>query len=120
MLMATFSATESLVAWIASLGYAAAVRRYDGAPAELVTVERTGGGVSSFVDHPLVAVQAWAETEERAAEMASELRLALTTSQPPTGIHSVRANAGPYAFYDEETRLPRYQLVLDVSCQLTT
>lgn len=120
MLMATFSVTKALIAWVASLGYSASVRRYDGAPSELVTIERTGGGVESCVDHPMMAVQTWAATELRALEMANELRIALTTQQPPAGIHSVRANAGPYAFYDEETRLPRYQLVLDVSCQLTT
>lgn len=117
--MATFSVTSAIVAWVHSLGYVAAVRRYKGAPVELVTVERLGGGVRSFVDHPTVAVQCWAEDEARAEDMANDVRLALTTTRPPVGIHSVRVNAGPYPFYDPDTRLPRYQLVLDVSCQLT-
>lgn len=120
MRMSAYSVTEAMVAWITSLGYACSARRVKGSPAELVTVERTGGGVTSMVDHPLMAVQAWAPTEERAEEMANALRVALLTTRPPRGIHGVRVNTGPYAFYDEATRSPRYQLVLDVASQLTT
>ena len=118
--MPTFSVTEAMVSWLGSLGYAASTRRHDGSPVELVTVERTGGGVRSWVDHPTMAVQAWAATEDRAEAMANDVRLALTSTTPPPGIHAVRVNSGPYPFFDEGTRLPRYQLVLDVSCQLTT
>lgn len=120
MRMATFSVTAAMVAWISSLGYACSARRAKGSPAELVTVERTGGGAASMVDHPLMAVQAWAPTEARAEEMADALRVALLTTGPPPGIHSVHVNAGPYQFFDEATRTPRYQLLLDVASQLTT
>lgn len=120
MLMATFSVTEAMVAWVASMGYRAATRVPKNPPAELVTVERGGGGVRSMVDHPMVAVQCWAPTEERAEEMANAIRLAVLTSQPPAGVHSARVNSGPYPFFDEDTRCPRYQLVLDLSSQLTT
>ena len=75
--MATFSVTSAIVAWAHSLGYVAAVRRYKGAPAELVTVERLGGGVRSLVDHPTVAVQCWAEDEARAEDMAQEVWIVL-------------------------------------------
>lgn len=117
-----YSVTEQLVSWLAALGYRASTRVPKDAPSnpeEFVTVERTGGGVSNMVDRPLVAVQAWAPTEERAERMATAIRNAALTMLPPKGVHSLRVNAGPYPFYDELTRCPRYQLVLDVACQLT-
>jgi hypothetical protein len=117
--MAAYSVTDAMVAWIASLGYASAARRTKHSPVELVTVQRTGGGAASMVDHPMMAVQTWARTEGRAEEMANAVKLALLTTRPPRGIHSVRANTGPYPFFDEDTRCPRYQFVLDVASQLS-
>lgn len=120
MLMAIFSATEAMVAWLSSMGYRVSTRVPKDTPDEIVTVERTGGGVDGMVDHPMMAVQCWAPTEARAEEMANAIRLAALTTAPPAGVHSVRVNSGPYPFFDEDTRSPRYQLVLGLSSQLTT
>ena len=116
--MAAFSITEAMVAWIASLGFRACTHPPVNPPAVFVTVERTGGGVGSYVDHASIAVQVWAETETGAESAANDLRLAIVTANPPAGIHSVRIDTGPYPFWDEGTRMPRYQLALDVACQL--
>lgn len=116
--MAAFSVTEAMVAWIAALGHRASSAAPADAALPFVTVERTGGGARDMVDRPLMAVQCWAATEADAEGMANELRNELLMTQPPPGIHSVRANAGPYRFNDPETRRPRYQFVLDVACQL--
>lgn len=117
-----YSVTEQFVAWITSLGFRASTQVPRGAPkspSEFVTVSRVGGGVANLVDHPRIAIQAWAQTEARAEEMANQIRLAALTQSRPQGVHSIRPNAGPYPFWDESTRMPRYQLVLDVACQLT-
>lgn len=116
--MGAFSVTEAMVAWLASMGYDASMDVPGAMPDEFVTVERTGGGASSMVDHPVMAVQCWALAGERAEAMANEARLRLLTETPPPGVHSVRANAGPYKFNDPDTRRPRWQFVLDVACQL--
>lgn len=116
--MSAFSVTEAMVSWLSSMGHSASTRVSADAPASFVTVERVGGGVDSYVDRASMAVQCWAATDAEAEELANEVRLAVLTSQPPAGIHSVRAERGPYQFYDEATRRPRYQLVLDVACQL--
>lgn len=116
--MAAFSVTEAMVAWLSSMGYACTSRVPADMPAAFVTVERTGGGVADLVDRPLMAVQCWALTDEGAEALANSVRLALVSSQPPPGIHSARVNTGPYQFNDPATRRARYQLVLDVSCQL--
>lgn len=117
--MAAFSVTESLIGHIATFGCHVSSRVPKDHPDVFVTVERTGGGATSFVDHPVMAVQIWAQTEDEAEQAANELRNTLLTSPPPQGIHSIRLESGPYPFYDEGTSSPRYQMVLDISCQLT-
>jgi hypothetical protein len=51
--------------------------------------------------------------------MANEVRLLALTEAPPIGVHNIGVNAGPYPFFDESTRCPRYQIVLDITSQLT-
>lgn len=113
-----YSVTEQFVAWLSNLGYEASTQPPISGD-EFVTVERTGGTVADLVDHPVMAVQAWAKTDTRAEEMANAIRLAAVTGALPYGVHRCDVNAGPYPYWDESTRLPRYQVVFDVSCQLT-
>ncbi|MBO7701981.1 MAG: hypothetical protein J6S36_03620 [Eggerthellaceae bacterium] len=108
-----YSATESFVAWLSGEGYAASTWPAADAPDEFVTVERTGGGTSDMVDHPTMAVQTWAPTEARAEEMAIEIRNKLMCQSRPRGITKVNVNSGPYPFWDEDTRCPRYQVIYD-------
>ena len=111
-----YSITEEFIKWLNAQGYRASTyppKRGD----EFVTVERAGGGVVDMVDYPMIAVQTWAKTAPRAEEMANEIRLALMTSRP-YGVHRISVNSGPYAFYDESTRCPRYQIVLNAVCQM--
>ena len=113
-----YSVTAAFVQWLIAHGYDA--HSYPPADSdEFVTVERTGGGVVDMVDHPTIAVQTWAQTEARAEDMANEIRYLVLTEAPPEGVHSVTVETGAYRFYDEYTRLPRFQLVLDAACQLT-
>lgn len=113
-----YSITEEFVAWLAANSYSASTYPPDDGT-EFVTVERTGGGIADMVDRPSMAVQTWAQTEPRAEEMANEIRLLLACGDYPEGVHHVALNSGPYRFYDEDTMLPRYQMALDVVCQLT-
>lgn len=117
--MTAFSVTESLINHISTFGYHASSRVPKGHADTFVTVERTGGGASSFIDHPVMAVQVWAHSEDEAERAANELRNALLTSPPPQGIHSIRLETGPYPFFDDSTGSARYQMVLDITCQLT-
>lgn len=113
-----FSVTAAFIQWLNSYGYDA--HSYPPAEGnEFVTVERTGGGVIDMVDRPSIAIQTWAKTEERAEDMANSIRYLLLTEAPPDGVHSVFINTGAYRFYDEYTRLPRFQLYIDVVSQLT-
>ena len=111
-----YSVEQSFVEWLADRNYAASTYPPEEGT-EFVTVERTSGGVEDMLDHPTVAIQTWAQTAPRAEEMALSIRNALFNSRPE-GVAHIQVD-GLYPFWDEETRLPRYQLVLDCTAQLT-
>ena len=113
-----YSIEEAVRNWLVDMGYDAYVRVPKDRPQKFVTVERTGGGVSNMVDYPMVAVQTWAQTQAEAEEDACAIRMVALVGEPPEGVHSMRVNAGPYKFYDEDSMQPRYQTVFDVACQL--
>ena len=111
-----YSVEQSFVEWLSQKGYTASTYPPK-TGSEFVTIERTSGGVQDMIDHPTIAIQTWAATPTRAEEMAIAIRNALFTSRP-FGVANVSVD-GLYPFWDEETRLPRYQLVLDCTAQLT-
>ena len=112
-----YSVEQSFVEWLANEGYAASTYPpREGT--EFVTVERTSGGVADIIDHPTVAIQTWAQTPTRAEQMALAIRNSLLTTSRPDGVANITVD-GLYPFWDESTRLPRYQLVLDCVAQLT-
>ena len=114
-----YSVTQAVIAWLSSMGHTARTYPTPDLVPPFATVERTGGYVEDLVDHPTIAVQAWGETEAEAEEMANAIRLASCTLELPEGVHSMQVSAGPYPFWDEDTRWPRYQVVFDAACQLT-
>ena len=116
-----YSVTEEVIDWLTSLGYSASTQVPATAPknpSEFVTVERTNGGVTNLVDNPQIVIQTWAKTEARAEEMANEIRLHALTSELPVGFGSFKPNIGPYPFWDENTRCPRYQTVYTCSAHV--
>ena len=117
-MVSAYSITEAMRNWLLSLNYDAYVHVPKNRPLRFVTVQRTGGGVENMIDYPLVAVQTWAQTAAEAEADAKAIRLAALTGAPPEGVHSIRVNAGPYEFYDEDSMQPRYQVLFDIACQL--
>ena len=113
-----YSVTEEFVNWLNGLGYTASTYPPK-TGSSFVTVERTGGYVADLVDHPTIAIQTWAQTEPDAEQAAIEIRNEALLSSMPDGVCKIGVNAGPYPFWDEDTRMPRYQLVFDVTCNLT-
>lgn len=120
---ANYSVTKALIDWLNDRGYDVHANVPGSIPSYgMVTVERTGGYVADLVDHAEMAVQCWGETDLAAATLADDVRNYLLANghDRPLGVHAISVTAGPYRFYDEATRRPRYQLVLDVTCQLIT
>ena len=114
-----YSVTEAFVSHQLALGYDAYANVPADPPTEFVTVERTGGSVIDLVDHPSLAIQCWAATDEAAERLANVVRAQIVCGARPFGVTRIDVNSGPYRFYDEYTRCPRYQMALDATCQLT-
>lgn len=116
--MTMYLLEERTIEWLDSLGYDAYDQVPANRPSRFVTVSREGSSVENMVDYPLLTIQTWAETEMQALLDALAIRLEATTHSTPYGVHSMRVNSGPYKFYDEDSDMPRYQTLYDVTCQL--
>ena len=114
-----YSVLAEFTEWLGEQWYVASSIVSESVPDSFVTIERTGGYVEDMLDHPTIAVQCWAQTDSEAHDMAIGLRNLLLTDQRPYGVGRIAIDSGPYRFYDEYTRCPRYQMALDATCQLT-
>ena len=114
----TYSIEEQTIAWLDGLGFSVYAQVPKNRPDRFVTVERTGGEVIDLIDHPIIAIQTWAKTQAQAESDSLAIRLEAMLLNLPSGVHSMRVNSGPYKFYDEDSDMPRYQTLYDVTCQL--
>lgn len=103
----------ALVAWLAAnTGHHVSTDVPNPRPETLVSVERTGGGVTDLVmDNPTVAIQCWAPTRAQAAEMACGIRDMLPSFRYEAGIRRVEVNSiANFPAVDS----PRYQVVANI------
>ena len=113
-----YSIIAALAEWLPAQ---AGVPCYGQVPAErpdtFIDVYRTGGGVSNYIDHPVVAVRCWAQSAYEAEALALKVRDALVLGCDVPGVWGARLNSGPYDS-TESTRQPSMQVVFDITCEL--
>ena len=94
------------------------VTAYGGVPADrpnrFVTVERTGGAVTTFRDFPTLAVQTWAQSAAAAAALADTIRHALPGLTSVEQIARVEIGS-TYNWPDPLSGQPRYQTILTLT-----
>ena len=113
------SANQAFMEWLRGLGYAAYCYIPETRPERFITVERTGGGASNCLDHPMMALQFWAPTHAQAEEDALAVRdLLVNGESTPAGFGSIEVNSGPYEFDDPDSRQKRFQLVLNCTMHI--
>ena len=87
-------------------------------PERLVTVQRTGGGVSNRLDHPTLAVQSWAPTLMGASALAREvddlMRSAPYELPDVFGVESTTIQQ----WRDPDSGAPRYQALYTLTTSL--
>ena len=81
--------------------------------AEYLLVERTGGGYRNCVRSATIAVQSYADSMYRAAEINQNVERAMLDFDALWGIGSCRLNSS-YNFTDTDSRKYRYQAVFDI------
>ena len=82
-------------------------------PATFVTVERTGGSASNKLRTATLAIQAWAESIDEAANLCADVVEAMDGIIAEDEISRCTLNAS-YNFTDTTTKHCRYQAVFDV------
>ena len=117
--MAIFSVTQALVGFVNDLAIGDGCSTQPPMDSQrFQTVENLGGPIESKVCSTSIAIQAWAADEAQAEADANAIAYAVETSNPPAGVHSMHVTQTPYPWWDDSTRLPRYQLTVDVTHQL--
>lgn len=81
-------------------------------PKVFISVERTGGYMDTFMDHPTLAVQAWAATRADAAALADEAARHVEALYDQPQVSDVRVDA-IYNFPDPDSRHCRYQVLIN-------
>lgn len=108
---------SEVIAYLADgLGVDVLAQPVDPRPATFVTVERTGGATSSYMDEASLDVQWWAPSVAEASELCAEgvgLLLAMADDGGEPLVCKVAAETSP-RYVDPESGQARYQTALTV------
>lgn len=89
-------------------------------PQRFVTVERTGGKQTPYVDHGTFAVQAWADTRAKAGELAQTVAANITMRLAKDNPNIAQASVeSMYNFPDPDSATPRYQITMTAIIKLS-
>lgn len=83
-------------------------------PAEFISVEMTGGSGDRFIRTASLAVQSWAKTRERAAEIASLVEAAVQDIEDEPNVFRAVAS-GTYRWPDPDSGHERYQTNVELT-----
>ena len=86
-------------------------------PARFVTVERTGGPQTQFLDNPQFAIQAWDTSVSNAADLAGEVRRALPGLLNISQVAKVNIGS-TYNYPDPDSRQARYQTTCELAVKI--
>lgn len=83
-------------------------------PAEYLLIEKTGSGYVNHISHATMAVQCYADSLFRAAELCGMVETAMRGIIAVPDVSSCRLNSS-YNFTDTESRKYRYQAVFEIT-----
>lgn len=86
----------------------------DPRPGEFLTVELVGGGGGRFRQGYTLAVQSWARTRRRAAEIAALVERAVPSLADEPDVFAP-VTAGTYRWPDPDSRQERYQTTVELT-----
>lgn len=89
------------------------MERPDKPPDEYIVIEKTGGGTNNHIKRAMFAIQSYAQSLLRAAELNEEVKTAMEDIIVLDDISRCGLNSD-YNFTDTKTREYRYQAVFDL------
>lgn len=114
-----FDIEQALIEWLpGELGVPCYAEEPADMPESFATIERTGGATSLGVDRPLIALQLWAPSRAEASALAALARTALVMRSWKVPHICRCAVSSSYNFPDPDSRRARYQLDLELTCNL--
>ena len=97
-----------------SIGIKAVLEVPDERPDELISVELTGGNAGRFIKRLTLAVQSWAQSRRRAAEIAALVEQAVYDLADEPNIFSATPS-GTYRWPDPDSGQDRYQTTVELT-----
>lgn len=97
-----------------STGIQAVLEIPDPRPDEFISVEMTGGSGDRFMRRATLAVQSWAKTRRRAAEIAGMVEAAAPDIADEPNVFRAVAN-GSYRWPDPDSGHERYQTTVELT-----
>lgn len=82
-------------------------------PAEYLLIERTGGGYENYINRATIAVQSYADSLYRAAQMNLRVEKAMRSIDELMNVSKCLLNSS-YNWTDTESKKYRYQAVFDI------
>lgn len=95
-------------------GIEAYAERPEDPPEEYLIIEKVGGGEENYISRATIAVQSYADTLIRAAEICRKVEKAMKEITDLNNISRSRLNSS-YNFTDTESKKYRYQAVFDLT-----
>lgn len=87
--------------------------RPENPPEEYLIIEKVGGGEDNHIDRATIAVQTYADSLFRAAEICREVELAMKDITDISTVSRCKLNTS-YNYTDTESKKYRYQAVFDL------
>lgn len=115
----SFNVEASLVAWLGEqLDCPVSQLVPANRPTRFVTLQRTGGAMTTGIDNPVIAVDAWAETPYAASELAIQVRdLILYQAVEIPEVRHVDVGSGPFFSPDADSRQPAYRITFNLTTE---
>ena len=83
-------------------------------PETFVTIEKTGSGRNNHIDSATFAVQSWARSLQKAAELNQQVKKAMDSLTEEAEISHAKLSTD-YNFTDTSTKMYRYQAIYDLT-----
>lgn len=106
---------KTVIAYLDGLdGIPAYAERPEEPPEEYLIIEKTGGGDDNFIARATIAVQSYAGSLLRAAEICKKVEKAMKEITDLENISRCKLNSS-YNYTDTESKKYRYQAVFDLT-----
>lgn len=103
--------TAYIIGYLGGMGHEAFGTVPNPRPDEFVTVERVGGPATLGIEYPSFAIQVWAQSQARCAEVMDFVVGELLDM--PDGVACSACEIDSITRFDDESGQPRWQCVLD-------